>query len=139
MSENEKKERETYYNSKPRLGGNGPSKIRQQFNRGMTYFLVIAASLAFYFALLRFRHIFNVLWKVYDVLKPIIYGAVIAYLLNPIVKRVDKRLHPCIREKGYKTGKSTEYFQICRCVYIADYIGRIDICFMQPTDTGIIC
>ena len=51
MSENEKKERETYYNSKPRLGGNGPSKIRQQFNRGMTYFLVIAASLAFYFAL----------------------------------------------------------------------------------------
>ena len=46
---------------------------------------------------------------------------------------------PCIREKGYKTGKSTEYFQICRCVYIADYIGRIDICFMQPTDTGIIC
>ena len=41
MSENEKKERETYYNSKPRLGGNGPSKIRQQFNRGMTYFLVI--------------------------------------------------------------------------------------------------
>ena len=47
MSENEKKERETYYNSKPRLGGNGPSKIRQQFNRGMTYFLVIAASLAF--------------------------------------------------------------------------------------------
>ena len=116
MSENEKKERETYYNSKPRLGGNGPSKIRQQFNRGMTYFLVIAASLAFYFALLRFRHIFNVLWKVYDVLKPIIYGAVIAYLLNPIVKRVDK--------------KSTEYFQICRCVYLADRAVSIDKRFM---------
>lgn len=106
MSENEKKERETYYNSKPRLGGNGPSKIRQQFNRGMTYFLVIAASLAFYFALLRFRHIFNVLWKVYDVLKPIIYGAVIAYLLNPIVKRVDKRLIPVLEKKVTKPGRA---------------------------------
>ena len=106
MSENEKKERETYYNSKPRLGGNGPSKIRQQFNRGMTYFLVIAASLAFYFALLRFRHIFNVLWKVYDVLKPIIYGAVVAYLLNPIVKRVDKRLIPVLEKKVTKPGRA---------------------------------
>ena len=49
MSENEKKERETYYNSKPRLGGNGPSKIRQQFNRGMTYFQICLYFLVYSF------------------------------------------------------------------------------------------
>ena len=99
MSENEKKERETYYNSKPRLGGNGPSKIRQQFNRGMTYFLVIAASLAFYFALLRLTNISGVFSKVLDVLKPILYGLLIAFLLNPIVKQTDKILIPILKRK----------------------------------------
>lgn len=106
MNDNEKKERQTYYNSKPRLGGNGPSKLRQQFSRGMTFFLIIAAALVFYFALLRFRHIFTVISQVYDVLKPIIYGAVIAYLLNPIVTRVDKRLIPILDKKITKPGRA---------------------------------
>lgn len=99
MSEHEKTDQETYYNSKPKIGGNGPSKLRKQFNKGMTYFLIIAAALACYFALLRFRYIFNVLWKIYDVLKPVLYGAVIAYLLNPIVKRVDERLVPALNKR----------------------------------------
>lgn len=43
-------DKEHYFNQ-PKLGKGGPSKLRQQFSRGMTYFLVIAASLLFYFAL----------------------------------------------------------------------------------------
>ena len=37
------KEENTYYKDRPSFGRKGPSKLRQQFNRGMTYFLVIVA------------------------------------------------------------------------------------------------
>ena len=44
-------ERQAHYFSRPSLGKGGPSKLRQQFSRGMTFFLVIAASIIFYFAI----------------------------------------------------------------------------------------
>ena len=46
-------ERQAHYSNPLKFGKGGPSKLRQQFSRGMTYFLVVAASLLFYFALLR--------------------------------------------------------------------------------------
>ncbi len=83
-----------YYEKRPEFGNKGPSKLRQQFSKGMTFFLVIAACVVFYFALLRIDDITAGVYKVVDVLKPILYGLVIAYLLNPIVKQVDKWLIP---------------------------------------------
>lgn len=97
--EKEEKEEKAYYTSRPKIGGNGPSKLRQQFNRGMTYFLVIAASLLFYFALLRLKNLSGVFSEVFEVLKPVIYGCAIAYLLNPIVKNVDKYLIPVLEKR----------------------------------------
>lgn len=97
-----KKDREsenTYYSAKPKLGTKGPSKLRQQFSRGLTIFLVIAASIAFYFALLRLTNLSNVISKIVSVLMPVIYGCVIAYLLNPIVKKTDKYLFPVLNKK----------------------------------------
>lgn len=44
------KEENTYYKDRPSFGRKGPSKLRQQFNRGMTYFLVIVACILVYFA-----------------------------------------------------------------------------------------
>ena len=41
-----------YYSNQPKIERNGMSKIRQQFNRGMSAFLVVAAAIIFYFALL---------------------------------------------------------------------------------------
>ena len=45
---NKKEERESekiqsHYNVRPEFGGNGPSKLRRQFSKGMTFFLVIDA------------------------------------------------------------------------------------------------
>lgn len=62
-------------------------RIRQQINRGMTVFVIVAACILFYFALLRLGHISDVIFKIIDVLKPVLYGCVIAYLLNPIGKK----------------------------------------------------
>ena len=94
-----KKEEKAYYIKMPAIGKNGPSKIRQQFNRGITAFLVVAASIVFYFALLWFTDISSLIGKVFDVLKPILYGCVIAYLLNPIVRKVDKYFLPVLEKK----------------------------------------
>lgn len=44
-------------------------------------------------------NISEVFGKIYQVLKPIIYGLVIAYLLNPIVKLVDTHFEPWIKRK----------------------------------------
>lgn len=88
-----------YYSKRPQFGNKGPSKIRQQFSNGMTYFLVIVACVVFYFALLRIDMITSLVSKVVDVLKPVIYGLALAYLLNPIVKFVDSKLVPVLEKK----------------------------------------
>ena len=90
---------EKFYDKPSRYIHGEPSKIRQRFNRGMTAFLVVAASVLFYFALLRFTNISGFLWKAISVLKPILYGMVIAYLLNPIVVRVDEFAVPRLEKK----------------------------------------
>lgn len=88
-----------YYIKQPSLKTSGTSKIKQQFGKGMTVFIVIAACILFYFALLRLTVISAVVGKIIQVLKPIIYGMAIAYLLNPIVKKVDKYLVPALNKK----------------------------------------
>lgn len=93
------KEENTYYKDRPRFGRKGPSKLRQQFNRGMTYFLVIVACILVYFAMLRVEAISNVVSKILEILKPILYGCGIAYLLNPIVKKVDECLVPVLEKR----------------------------------------
>ncbi len=111
--EEEKKEKKdyssenAYYSARPKFGSKGPSKLRQQFGRGITVFLVVAASIMFYFALLRLTNLSEMVSRVIDVLKPVIYGCVIAYLLNPIVKKVDKYFLPVL-EKRVKKKESAQ-------------------------------
>ena len=116
MNRDNKTEKEnTYYSAQPRFEHKGPSKLRQQFNRGATAFMVVACSILFYFALLRLTNLsfaFNEIWKA---LAPVIYGCVIAYLLTPIVKRVDDKLYPVLVEKLNNKKKA---FKISRGVGI---------------------
>ncbi len=102
----ENEERNGYYSAIPKLGNKGPSKLRQQFSKGMTYFLVVAASIIFYFALLRLTNLSDVFAKIFDVLKPIVYGFVIAYLFIPIVNWIDKWLVPVLEKKIKKPAKA---------------------------------
>ena len=71
------KETKTYHDKRPQFRNKGPSKLRQQFGKGMTAFLVVAASIVFYFAFLRFNGISNIFEKIFQILKPIIYLSLI--------------------------------------------------------------
>ncbi len=88
----------SYYASQPSFRNKGPSRFWHQMSRSIRTFLVVAACIAFYFALLRMTNISKVFSQIYQVLKPIIYGMAIAYLLNPIVKSVEKYLKPFLKK-----------------------------------------
>lgn len=105
-----------YYDKRPILGNKGPSKLREQFSKGMTFFLVVAASIIFYFLLLRLTHISEVLEKIIHILKPVIYGFAFAYLLNPMVKTVEKWVRPFIEER---IGKERTRQKISRGIGVA--------------------
>lgn len=87
------------YHKQPRLTKRTASKLQQHLNRGMTAFLVVAASIVFYFAFLRFGHISGILGKIFQILKPIIYGFVLAYLLNPLMKMVENFIVKLLKGK----------------------------------------
>ena len=84
------KEKTKYYDKQPKLLKSEPSKLKEHMQKGMTAFIVIAASLIFFFVLLRFTNISDGFKKVVDVTMPIIYGFVIAFLLNPVMKKIEK-------------------------------------------------
>ena len=83
------RDRGHYHDQEPRFKEHGTSRLREHFRQGMTLFIVIISCIICYFAFLRFDAIAKVIGKIVDILKPIIYGLVIAYLLNPIMKKVE--------------------------------------------------
>ena len=128
------KEENTYYKNSPKFGRKGPSKLRQQFNRGMTYFLVIVACILVYFAMLRVEAISNTLSKILSILKPV-------WMRDCVSSESNREERRCI--SGASAGKaheeerkSEEGFQKYRSDRGAGYIdyGCIDI--DQYADTG---
>lgn len=74
-------------------------KLKTYFMKGFTYFLVIVACIVCYFAFLRIDDIAKFLREVATILQPIIMGLVFAYLLNPMVKMIERNLIPVLDEK----------------------------------------
>jgi predicted PurR-regulated permease PerM len=70
----------------------------QYLNMGLTAFGVIAAAMLLFFCLFRLEDIFGLVKRVIVILKPFIYGIVIAYLLNPIYGRLYKWLHRLLKK-----------------------------------------
>lgn len=104
-----------YYINQPDFGRQGPSKLRQQLNRGMTAFVVIILCMLCFFILLRMDDISAVIGMILNILRPIIYGLAIAYLLNPIVKTIERYLRPWMKKQFPKVKKN---HQVCRGIGI---------------------
>lgn len=95
-----------YYDKRPEFGKKGPSRIRQYFTRGFSYFLVIAAGLLFYFLLLRMGQFGKTLETIVSVLMPVVYGMAIAYILNPVVMFVERHILPSLKKRMKKEGRA---------------------------------
>ncbi len=70
--------------------------------KGVTAFLVVAASILFFFMVYRFDIVLSGIRTVIKVLSPVIFGLIISYLLNPIVDFLNFVLFP----KVFKTDKN---------------------------------
>lgn len=66
---------------------------------GMTLFSVVCASMLFYFVLFQMHVLFAGIRKIFNILMPVICGAVIAYLLIPIVNFQEEKLFSYLRDK----------------------------------------
>ncbi|MEG1437177.1 MAG: AI-2E family transporter, partial [Oscillospiraceae bacterium] len=65
-------------------------KKHPSFVAGFYAFCVIAASISFYFLVLRIDVVGSFFSKILGLLEPVVYGLTIAFLLNPIVKILEK-------------------------------------------------
>ena len=74
---------------------------------GITAFCVIAASILFYYVLFHGQNLKKGFGTLINVCMPIIYGLVLAYLLNPILKIVENRIiKPIYKKAKLDVGKS---------------------------------
>lgn len=68
---------------------------------GVTAFLVIAASLLFYYGIFHMRTLITGIKTFFRIMAPIIYGFAIAYILSPVVNFLEKQLiFPFFKKKN---------------------------------------
>lgn len=73
--------------------------LKSYFMRGFTSFLIIVACIVCYFAFLRIDDIARVVKEIGVILQPIIMGLAFAYLLNPMVTWIERKILPLLQGK----------------------------------------
>ena len=108
--------RMNFFEKEPKFIQEERSKLHDYISRGISAFLVILAGIICFFIFLRFESIAKAFGTIVEVLAPIIYGFVLAFLLNPIVKRVEGWITPALiklfkkEERAQKTARSVGIF-----------------------------
>ncbi len=87
----------------------------QYFQLGKMILLIVVISSLLLMAALNVEVLLQGISKVVDVLSPLIVGCVFAYLLNPIVKLLDRRLYPFLCRKKMKQERA---YKLSRAVSI---------------------
>lgn len=75
---------------------------------GITAFCTLAALVILFFILYRGNHIMNFILTIFNILKPFVYGLVIAYLMNPLVLFFDKNVYIILLDKIIKDPKKKQ-------------------------------
>ena len=79
---------------------------REYLLKGLTAFLVIAACVLFAFLVFNIHYIWGYIRRIISVLKPVIYGLVIAYLVNPMLKFFYKYISKILCRKAKNKDKA---------------------------------
>lgn len=79
---------------------NDKMTIRDAFGKWFGLFLVLISAAGIYLLFVNLNYLFNGVIYILGVLKPVIYGAVIAYLLNPLTKMYYKLIVKGYERKG---------------------------------------
>ena len=98
----EKTQEDIHYYSE---SGKNKSKWQGLFGNWFGLLLVIICSILLYYFIVNVPVLFHALSYLCNLLKPVIYGAVIAYLLNPLMKFFYQLILALLRRKGRKPSK----------------------------------
>ena len=79
------------------------------FKWSLAAFSVIGASILLYFFFLRFDNFLGIFVRVFRILKPLIYGIVIAFILTQIFNFFDKKLTKLFTEKFKDAEKAKKW------------------------------
>ena len=79
---------------------------------GVTALLVIVASSCFFIGLYNFRTIAGAVGFVFYVIRPVVYGLIFAYLMNPIMNFIEKRVIRKVLEKRGKKTKTGRWIRV---------------------------
>lgn len=80
--------------------GHETGLLKRAFGRWLGLFLVIAAALVFYLVINNLDTILESASYVAGIIKPVIYGCVIAYILNPLMKMYQRWLTTAYIKSG---------------------------------------
>lgn len=67
------------------------------FKWGLTAFIVIVACICFFFSIFKMQGLFLAIQNFISILKPFIYGAVVAYFMLPVYNLLVRKLHPLFK------------------------------------------
>lgn len=68
----------------------------QYFHLGLMLLVVISVSILLLAIVLNFQSFMTVVKTIFGAFSPVISGAVFAYLLNPLMNFMDRRLYPAL-------------------------------------------
>jgi len=81
--------------------------LREYFHKGLAVFFTFAACILFFFGVFRFKELQYYIGMVMMILRPFIFGAVIAYLLSPVCNFFERHMAAAakLEKKPEETGK----------------------------------
>lgn len=80
--------------------------LKKVFGRWLGLFLVIAAALVFYLVINNLDMVLESTYYIAGIIKPVIYGCVIAYILNPLMKMYQRWITAAYIKKGNQVPES---------------------------------
>ena len=100
---------------------------------GIIAFLVIAASICFYYLIFRSEAFSAKINAFFSILSPVIYGIIIAYLLTPIVNFIERRiLTPLFLKKSPEmTSKRKKHMRVISVILALLFVGILLYAFFS--------
>lgn len=100
---------------------------------GLTIFGVMAAAILLFFTIYRWNYIMGFISTLVTILMPVIYGLVIAYLMNPIVKFFENKVFNKLLKRS-KNKRSTLFRVLSICTSTIIFWGLLVTCisFLIP-------
>lgn len=104
------------------------NKIMQkpEFKKGVTAFIVLFAAISIFFMYLRADGISEIMTNFKESISSMIYGVVIAYLLNPIMKYFQKKMKPLFI-RIFKDARKAQRFLKYTSITVAMIVGVLVI------------